>query len=126
MKKESLGNVIKARREELGIKQLELAHAVGINSSTISRLESNPKIVADPKTLKLLADELQLDYNYLLSLNKTIDDQKEVRIFSRAAKNMDNQQIKSAIEILKEKFPEAFKNTESDVLTSKEKEGTTN
>lgn len=110
----TLGQVIKNQREALGIKQTELARDVKINNSTISRIESNPNIVADPKTLKAIADRLKLDYNYLLSLNNTIDDQKEVRIIARASKKMSEVDKKRMLDYLRQEFADAFENTESD------------
>ena len=110
----TLGQVIKNQREVLGIKQTELARDVKINNSTISRIESNPNIVADPKTLKAIADRLKLDYNYLLSLNNTIDDQKEVRIIARASKKMSEVDKKRMLDYLRQEFADAFENTESD------------
>lgn len=110
----TLGAVIKNQREALGINQRDLAKAVNINNSTISRIENNPQIVADPKTLRAIADKLQLDYNYLLSLNKTIDDQKEIRIIARASKKMEPSDREKMLTYLRSKFAEAFKDTDSD------------
>lgn len=120
--KTTLGQVIKAQREALGIKQTDLAKAVNINNSTISRIESNPSIVADPKTLKAIADKLQLDYNFLLTLNNTIEDQREVRIIARASKKMTDVDRKRMLRYLQQEFAEAFDGTESDgILEGDEK-----
>ena len=110
----TLGAVIKKQREALGINQRDLAKAVNINNSTISRIENNPQIVADPKTLKAIANKLKLDYNYLLSLNQTIDDQKEIRIIARASKKMEPVDREKMLSVLRREFEDAFKDTDSD------------
>jgi len=110
----TLGAVIKNQREALGINQRDLAKDVGINNSTISRIENNPEIIADPKTLKAIAEKLKLDYNYLLSLNSTIEDQKEIRIIARASKKMQPVDRERMLDYLKQEFSEAFEGTESD------------
>ena len=110
----TLGEVIKNQREALGLNQRELALAVSINNSTISRIEGNQVTTADPTTLKAIAAKLNLDYNYLLTLNKTIDDQKEIRIIARASKKMSDTDRKKMLKFLKSEFKEAFKDTDSD------------
>jgi len=114
--KRILGKVIAAQREKLGLTQRELARAVNINHATISRIENNPDIVADPNTLKAIAQALQIDYNYLLSLNKTIDDDKDIRIIARASKSMSEDDRERMMSMLRDEFATAFKNANSDGL----------
>lgn len=114
--KRILGKVIAAQREKLGLTQRELARAVNINHATISRIENNPDIVADPNTLKAIAQALQIDYNYLLSLNKTIDDDKDIRIIARASKSMSEEDRERMMSMLRDEFATAFKNANSDGL----------
>ena len=113
-KKLTLGAVIQAKRENLGMTQRELARRVNLHHATISRLEANPEIVADPNTLKAVAQELGIDYNYLLSLNKTIEDDKDIRIIARASKVMSEYDRERMMEILRDEFASAFKNADSD------------
>ena len=106
---ETLGKVIAARREELGITQRELARGITRSNSTISRIESPENdLVPDNETVRAIADFLKLDYNYLLALNKQIDDEPEIRMIQRAAKNMNQEQLEDMMAILKMEFKDAF------------------
>ena len=97
---ESLGKVIAQRRTELGITQRELARGVKISNSTVSRIEHDDNITPDNETLRAIADFLKLDYNYLLALNKQIDDQPEIRMIQRAAKKMTSEDLDKMMQIL--------------------------
>lgn len=110
----TLGKVIATQREKLGMTQRELARAVNLNHATISRIENNPAIVADPSTLKAVAEGLHIDYNYLLSLNKTIDDDKDIRIIARASRSMSEEDRERMMVILRDEFASAFKDADSD------------
>lgn len=112
--KVTLGKVICDKRESLGISQRELAKATKLNHATIARIEKEPDIVADPSTLKKIGEKLDLDYNYLLALNGTIDDEPELRIIARASLKMDNDEKAEMLAFLKKKYKVAFLNTESD------------
>ncbi len=119
--KRTLGQVIETKRKQLNITQRELARAIHINHATISRIENNPDIVADPSTLKAIAQALHIDYNYLLSLNNTIEDDKDVRIIARASKTMTEPEKEKMMNILRKEFSSAFKDAESDgIIDSKE------
>ena len=111
---ESLGKVIAQRRTELGITQRELARGVKISNSTVSRIEHDDNITPDNETLRAIADFLKLDYNYLLALNKQIDDQPEIRMIQRAAKKMTSEDLDKMMQILNLTFSEAFKDTGGD------------
>ena len=104
----TLGEKVKAKREELHMTQRDLAKKIGINSSTISRIESDPDVIADPKTIRGLADALHLDYMFLLSLNRTLPDQPEVRSFARATSKMNDSQKERAMQLLRENFGSLF------------------
>ena len=119
-KKTTLGEVISARRNELGLSMRALARAINTNHATISKLESNPNIEAEPNTLKGLAKELRLDYNYLLSLNKTIEDNKDIRIIARASKTMSGQEREKMMELLRKEFEDAFDGADSDEFIGNE------
>lgn len=113
--KETLGNVISKRREELDISQRELAKKVKISNSTISRIESDDSITPDNNTLKAISEVLKIDYNYLLALNKQIDDEPEIRIIQRAARSMDQHKKEEMLKILKKHFQEEFNNSNGDI-----------
>ena len=113
---ESLGTVISNRRKELNLSQRELAKAVKISNSTVSRIENDDNITPDNATLKAIAELLKLDYNYLLALNKQIDNEPEIRIIQRAAKQMDSEQKEEMVALLKSHFEKAFSNVEEDTI----------
>ena len=113
--KDTLGKVISNRREELGISQRELAKKVKISNSTVSRLENDDKITPDNNTLKAISEVLQIDYNYLLALNKQIDDEPEIRIIQRAARNMDQGKKEEMLKVLKKHFEEEFGSADGDM-----------
>jgi transcriptional regulator with XRE-family HTH domain len=110
----TLGKVISKRRNEVGKSQRELATAVHISNATVSRIESDDNIVPDNSTLKAIATYLDLDYNYLLALNKQIDDQPEIRMIQRAAKKMNPSDREKMLELLRKNFKDAFNNTGDD------------
>ena len=111
---DTLGQIIKSRREELGKTQRELARGVHISNATVSRIESDDKITPDNDTLKAIAEFLKLDYNYLLALNGQIDDQPEIRMIQLAAKHISHEQMDDMMEILKRSFKDAFNNAGED------------
>ena len=113
--KDTLGKVISNRREELGISQRGLAKKVKISNSTVSRIENDDKITPDNNTLKAISEVLQVDYNYLLALNKQIDDEPEIRIIQRAARNMDQGKKEEMLKVLKKHFEEEFGNANGDM-----------
>lgn len=112
---ETLGKVISTRRNELGMSQRELAKKVKISNSTVSRIESDDKITPDNNTLKLISEVLQLDYNYLLALNKQIDDEPEIRIIQRAARNMNQEKKEEMLKVLIKHFEEEFGDIDGDM-----------
>lgn len=110
----TLGSFISHRRQKLGISQRELAKAVKVSNSTVSRIESEESITPDTDTLRRFAEVLRCDYNYLLALNKQIDDQPEIRMIQRAAKNMSPERLHDMMTILRASFREEFGNAGSD------------
>lgn len=112
----TLGKVIASQREKLGLTQRQLAREVNINHATISRIEKNPDIVADPRTLRAIAEALKLDYHFLLSLNNTIEDDKNMRIIARASKSMSEPERERMMNMLKKEFSQAFDHADSDGL----------
>jgi len=109
-----LGAVIAAKRKMMGLSQRQLAEQIGLNNATISKLEKDPSLEPDIRTIQLLAEALHLDYNYLLSLNETIQDDPDLRIIARAKSNMSPEERQRMMEILRTTFDVAFANAESD------------
>ncbi len=110
---ETLGTVIARCRAQKEMSQRELAIAVKVSNSTIARIERGDPIVPDNKTLRAIADALDLDYNYLLALNGQIDDEPEIRMIQRAARNMSQSDKERMLKVLKLTFEDAFKGTEN-------------
>ena len=109
-----LGAVIAAKRKMLGLSQRQLAEQSGLNNATICKLEKDPSLDPDIRTIQLLAKALGLDYAYLLTLNETIEDDPDLRIIARARSNMSPEEQKRMMEILRSNFADAFANAESD------------
>ena len=109
-----LGAVIAAKRKQMGLSQRQLAEQIGLNNATICKLEKDPSLTPDIRTIRLLAEALQLDYNYLLSLNEAIDDDRDIRIIARAKQKMSPEEQKKMMAMLRTAFDVAFENTDSD------------
>ena len=109
-----LGAVIAAKRKQMGLSQRQLAEQIGLNNATICKSEKDPSLTPDIRTIRLLAEALQLDYNYLLSLNETIDDDRDIRIIARAKQKMSPEEQKKMMAMLRTAFDVAFENTDSD------------
>ncbi|QGG47321.1 helix-turn-helix domain-containing protein [Heliorestis convoluta] len=104
----TLGTYIAQKRQATGLSQRELAKDIQISHSTISRIEKDDGISPDNATLRALANRLNLDYNFLLALNKSIDDEPEIRVIQRAAKKMNPEQKQKMLNILKASFDDLF------------------
>lgn len=104
----TLGKYIEEKRTELGLSQRQLGIDTKVSHSTISRIENDDGITPDNATLKAIANRLNLDYNYLLALNKSIDDEPEIRVIQRAAKKMSDEQKKKMLNLLKVSFDDLF------------------
>ncbi len=115
-----LGAVVAAKRKMMGLSQRQLADRIGLNNATISKLEKDPSLEPDIRTIRLLAEALNLDYNYLLSLNETIDDDPELRIIARAKGNMSPEQQQAMMAMLRSAFDTAFADAESDGIDEAE------
>ena len=109
-----LGAVVAAKRKLLGLSQRQLAEKTGINNATISKLEKDPTIVPDTRTLQLLSQTLGLDYNYLLTLNDVITDDRDSRIIARAKNSLSPEDQSRMMAMLRTAFDTAFADAESD------------
>ena len=106
--KMTLGKYLAQKRIEQDLSQRQLGMDTTVSHSTISRIEKDDGIAPDNATLKAIANRLNLDYNYLMALNKSIDDEPEIRVIQRAAKNMSEEQKKKMLNILKASFDDLF------------------
>lgn len=113
---ETLGQVVKRKRTQLGMSLRDLATKAGVHHATIDRIETTEGRVIDPATLVAIADALHLDQLYLLSLNGAGVKDEDIRIIARAANKMSPEQRQQMMEILRGSFAEAFRNTDSDDL----------
>lgn len=66
----STGERIRNTREDLDILQQELADAVGINVSVLSRIEKGTRAIRDDELAKI-ANKLHVSSDYLLELSDT-------------------------------------------------------
>lgn len=61
-----IGEKIKSRREELGLRQVDLAVLSGITQATLSRIENGEIGCPRADNIAPLADALQVSIDYLL------------------------------------------------------------
>ena len=113
---ETLGQVIKKKRLHMGMSLRDLAGKAGVHRATIDRIENDQFKVVDPSTLIAVAEALHLDRLFLLSLNGAGVQDEDIRIIARAAGRMKAAQRRKMMELLRDSFSEAFRNTESDDL----------
>ena len=113
---ETMGQVIKRKRLQIGMSLRDLAKAADVSHVTIMRIEDDKFNMVDPAILTKIADTLHLDRLFLLSLNGAgVKDE-------RAAGKMSPEQRRQMLEMLRGSFAEAFKNTASDDLDDTEEE----
>ncbi len=102
-----IGKRIKAKREEIGIKQNEFAQRVGVSASAINQFERGEK-KPSPDVLTRIAKELGVSTDYLLGASEEEDlfFSESVAAAFRDFKNLspaDRKIILSNIEFLKSK-----------------------
>ena len=70
---ETIGERVKAAREQRGIKQAELARKLGCSVNALSMLEHNT--ISDPRASRIIgiAEALQVSADYLLGLRDTAE-----------------------------------------------------
>ena len=113
---ESLGQVIKKKRIQLGMSLRDLAKEAGVHHASIDRIENDQFKVVDPSTLVAIAKALHLDHLYLLSLNGAGVQDEDIRIIARMAGKLDPTQRQQMMDILKASFTDVYKSSESDDL----------
>ena len=119
---ETLGQVIKKKRLQMGMSLRDLAGKAGVHHATIDRIENDQFKVVDPSTLIAVAEALHLDRLFLLSLNGAGVQDEDIRIIARAAGKMSQEQRRQMLDLLRGSFAEAFRNTGSDDLDDTEEE----
>ena len=119
---ETMGQVIKRKRLQLGISLRDLAKAANVSHVTILRIEDDKFNMVDPAILTAIAEALHLDRLFLLSLNGAGVEDEDIRIIARAAGKMSPEQRQQMLAMLRGSFSEAFKNTASDDLDDTEEE----
>ena len=65
-----IASVLAAKRRMKHLSQEQLAQQVGLDVSTIVRIEEKPSLEQNAPVIRLLADKLKLDYNFLLTLEE--------------------------------------------------------
>ena len=109
-----IGAAIAAKRKKLGLSQRQLAVQCDMNNATICKLEKDPTLIPDARTLRLLSEALELDYNYLLALNEVIVDDPDLRMIARAKQKMSDEEWQRLMTMVRTNFPEAFANAGND------------
>ena len=119
---ETMGQVIRNKRRQIGMSLRELARQTGVSHVTILRIEEDKFSIVDPAIVTAIAEALRLDRLFLLSLNGTGVADEDIRIIARAAGKMTPDQRRRMLEMLRGSFAEAFRNTASDDLDDTEEE----
>lgn len=119
---ETMGQVIRKKRQQMGMSLRELARQTGVSHVTILRIEDDKFSIVDPAIVTAIAEALRLDRLFLLSLNGAGVADEDIRIIARAAGKMTPDQRRRMLEMLRGSFAEAFRNTASDDLDDTEEE----
>ena len=119
---ETLGQIIKRKRLQLGMSLRDLAKEAGVTHVAILRIEEDKYKIVDPKILTASANALHLDRLFLLYLKGVGVEDEDIRIIARAAGKLNPEQRQQMLEMLRGSFAEAFKNTSSDDLDDTEDE----
>lgn len=68
MPKKNIGEEIAKARENKGLSQRQLANAVGISNAALSKIESGETEIPNPKILKKISKQIDLNYNDMMSM----------------------------------------------------------
>lgn len=115
---------LKQRRLELGLTMKEIATAVGVSESTVSRWEAGNIANMKKNRLVALANILQIPVSNLIDDNsnnelpeltqKNNKDFPQIRAIQRAMTNVDEEKRNRMLEVLKISFQEAFEEDDDD------------
>lgn len=72
------GKVINGKRDKLELPQRSIAEKIHMNNATIWTRFKSAYGASDIKTLRKISNALNIDYNYLLSINGSIDREPEL------------------------------------------------
>ena len=108
----SLGDRIRARREQLNMTQAQLADKIGVKIATISRYESGSIPNPPQERLAALIDALKVDANYLMdwdnndevntdALREKLRRQPSMRILFDAAYGATEEQLMNFVKVIK-------------------------
>ena len=81
-----IASVLAAKRRMKNLSQEQLAQQVGLDV----RIEEKPSLEQDAPIIRLLADELKLDYNYLVSLEE--EEPLDIRMILPPGKRLSYEQ----------------------------------
>ena len=81
-----IASVLAAKRRMKHLSQEQLAQKVGLDV----RIEEKPSLEQDAPIIRLLADELKLDYNYLVSLEE--EEPLDIRMILPPGKRLSYEQ----------------------------------
>lgn len=65
---ETLGQVLRSRREQLGLSLREVEEKIGVSNAYLSQLESQKITCPSPSVLKKISDFYELSYSRLMRL----------------------------------------------------------
>ena len=119
---DTLGQVIRRKRQQIGMSLRDLAKEANVSHVTIMRIEDDKFKIVDPAILTAIADALHLDQMFLLSLNGAGIKDEDIRVIARAAGKMTEEQRKQMMKMLRDSFVEAFRTAGSDDLDDAEEE----
>lgn len=115
---------LKQRRLELGLTMKEIATAVGVSESTVSRWEAGNIANMKKNRLVALANILQIPVSNLIddnsnnelpeSTKKNNEDFPQIRAIQRAMTNVDEEKRNRMLKVLKISFQEAFEEEDDD------------
>lgn len=108
---------LKQRRIELGLTMKDVANAVGVSESTVSRWEAGNIVNMKRNRLVALANVLQIPVNELINDNTSITNEikiPQVRVIQRAMNNLNEEERNRMVEILRLSFKDAFEEDDDD------------
>lgn len=78
-KRRTVGDAIRAAREQAGLSQIALANLIGVSASGLNRIENGPTLPSLP-TAMALADALQVPLDELCGLSPLTENQARLEL----------------------------------------------